>query len=65
MRRKFTQTLLIGAVECQTLNRENPGSNPVCYRFDAWAVSFSPRHRIALSCVNEYLTIDSGGNVNK
>ena len=29
------------------------------YRFEDWAFSFSP-----LSCINEYLAIDSGGNVS-
>ena len=24
-------------VECRTLNRESPGSNPLCYRFEDWA----------------------------
>ena len=28
-------------VECQTRNRESPGLNPLCYRFEVWAFSFS------------------------
>ena len=24
-------------VECRTRNRESPGSNPLCYRFEDWA----------------------------
>ena len=39
-------------------------SNPLCYHFEVWAFSFSPRRPSSLSCINEYLTIDSGGNVN-
>ena len=30
------------AVECRTRNQVSPGSNPLCYRFDDWAFSFSP-----------------------
>ena len=29
-------------VECWSLNRESPGSNPLCYCFEVWAFSFSP-----------------------
>ena len=47
------------AVKRRTRNRESPGSNPLCYRFEVWAFSFSP-----LSCINEYLAIDAGGNVS-
>ena len=46
-------------VECRTRNRESPGSNPLCYRFEVWAFSFSVD-----SAVNEYLAIDSGGCVS-
>ena len=49
-------------VECRTRNREIPGSNPRCYRFEVWAFSFTSRR---LSCINEYLAIDSGGNVSE
>ena len=52
-------------VECRTRNRENPGSNPRCYRFEVWAFSFTPRRLSRLSCINEYLAIDSGGNVSE
>ena len=48
-------------VECRTRNRESPGSNPLCYRFEVWAFSFTSRR---LSCINVYLAIDSGGNVS-
>ena len=40
----------ISAVECRTRHRESPGSNPLCY---------SPS---SLSCINEYLALDSDGN---
>ena len=50
-------------VERRTRNRESPGSNPRCYRFEVWAFSFTSRRLSRLSCINEYLAIDSGGNV--
>ena len=40
----------ISAVECRTRHRESPGSNSLCYS--------------SLSCINEYLALDSGGNVS-
>ena len=40
-------------VECRTRNRESPGSNPLCYRFEVWAFSFSSRCLSRLSCINE------------
>ena len=49
------------AVGCRTHNCESPGSNPVCYRFNCWAFSFSPRRPSSLSYINEYLAI---GKVN-
>ena len=51
-------------VECRTRNRESPGLNPLCYRFKVWAFSFTSRRLSRLSCINEYLAIDSGGNVS-
>ena len=52
-------------VEFRTRKRESPGSNPLCYRFVIWAFSFSSRRLSRLSCVNEYLVIDSGGHVSR
>ena len=52
-------------VECRTRNRESPGSNPRCYRFEVWAFSFTSRRLSRLSCINEYLAIDSGGNASE
>ena len=52
-------------VECRTRKRESPGSNPRCYRFEVWAFSFTSRRLSRLSCINEYLAIDSGGNVSE
>ena len=52
-------------VECRTRNRESPGSNPRCYRFEVWAFSFTSRRLSRLRCINEYLAIDSGGNVSE
>ena len=43
----------------------DPGSNPRCYRFEVWAFSFTSRRLSRLSCINEYLAIDSGGNVSE
>ena len=51
-------------VECRSRNRESPGSNPLCYRFEVWAFSFTSRRLSRLSCINEYLALDSGGNVS-
>ena len=48
-----------------TRNRKIPGSNPLCYHFRVWAFLFSPRPLSSLSCINEYLAIDSGGNVGE
>ena len=36
-------------VECWTRNRESPGSNPRCYRFEVWAFSFTSRRLSRLS----------------
>ena len=52
-------------VECRTRNRESPGSNPLWYRLEVWAFSFTSRRLSRLSCINEYLAIDSGGNVSE
>ena len=52
-------------VESRTRNREGPGSNLICYRFKVWAFSFSSRRLSRLSCINEYLAIDSGGHVSE
>ena len=35
------------------------------YRFEDWAFSFSTRLPSSLSCINEYLAIDRGGNVDE
>ena len=52
-------------VECRSNKRESPGSNPLCYRFEVWAFSFSSRGLSRLSCINKYLAIDSGGHVSE
>ena len=46
------------------LPSREPSSNPLCYRYEMWALSFSPRYPSSLICVNEYLAIDIGGNVS-
>ena len=52
-------------VECRTRNRESPGSNPPLLPFRRLGI-FRSLHRrpCLLSCINEYLAIDSGGNVS-
>ena len=52
-------------VECRTRNRESPGSNPRLLPFRRLGI-FRSLHRrpCSLSCINEYLAIDSGGNVS-
>ena len=52
------------AVECRTHNQERPGSNPLGYHFEVWTFLFSPQCPSSLSCINEYLPIDGGGNVS-
>ena len=47
-------------VELQTLDYENPGSNPV---LKPWASFFTLHCSTSRSCINEYLVIDSGGYV--
>ena len=51
-------------LECQALNRENPGSNHYCH-FEALAISFNPHCHSSLSHINEYLATDRGGHVNE
>ena len=49
------------AVECQTRSREIPGSiESLCYRFEDWAFSFSPKCPSSFSCIKKYLAIDGG-----
>ena len=52
-------------VECRTRNRESPGSNPPLLPFRRLGIFRSLHRRLcSLSCINEYLAIDSGGNVS-
>ena len=51
-------------VECRTSNRKKLGFEYYLLPFRSLAFSFSPRHPSSLSCINEYLAIDSGGNVS-
>ena len=48
-----------------TRHQVSPGSNPLCYRFDVWAFSFSPRCLSSFGCINEYMAVDSGDNVSE
>ena len=53
-------------VECWTLNRESPGSIPSFVTVSKFGFfSFCPRRPSPLSCINEYMVIDSGGNVSE
>ena len=65
IRRHPSWSAVAQLVECRTRNRESPGSNPRCYHFEVWAFSFTSRRLSRLSCINEYLAIDSGGNVSE
>ena len=52
-------------VECRTRNQVSPDSNPLCYRFEKSGHFRSLHWRpCSLSCINEYLAIDSGVNVS-
>ena len=51
-------------VERRTRNQVSPGSKPLWYRFEDWAFSFSPLTPQLTQLFNEYLAIDSGGNVS-
>ena len=44
-------------------SREPGFESSLCYRFEVWPFSFSPRHPSSLSCINVYLALDSAGNV--
>ena len=58
-----TKTYLVAVAEATWKN--SPGSNPRCYRFEVWAFSFTSRRLSRISCINEYLAIDGGGNVSE
>ena len=45
-------------------SREPGLESSLWYSFSVWAFSFSPRRLSPFSCINEYLAIDSGGNVS-
>ena len=49
-------------VERWPLNRGRPFPKQCCH-FKAYAFSFSPWYLSLLSCINEYLAVDIGGNV--
>ena len=48
-------------VECRTRNQVTPGSNPSLLPFRRLGIFVLS---ISLSCINENLAIDSGGNVS-
>ena len=45
-------------------SREPGFESSVCYNFEVLVFSFFPQCLSPLSCINEYLTIDSSGNVS-
>ena len=51
-------------VECQTRNLVSPGSNPALLLFRRLGITVLSIDVPVDSAVNEYLAIDSGGNVN-
>ena len=52
-------------VECRTRNQVSPGSNPPLLPFRRLGIFvLSIDAPCSLSCINEYLAIDSGGNVS-
>ena len=42
-----------------------PGFDPLCYLFEGWTFSLSPRCPSSRSGINEFLAIDSNGNVSE
>ena len=42
-----------------------PGFESHLHHFEVWAFSFSPRHPSSLSCISEYLAIDTGDNTSE
>ena len=51
-------------VECRTSNQVSPGSNPSLLPFRTLGIFvLSIGRPCSLGCINEYLAIDSGGNV--
>ena len=53
------------AVECRTRNRERSRVRILpLLPFQSLGMLFYPRCPSSLSCLNEYLAIDSGGNVS-
>ena len=51
-------------VQLRTLDYKKPGSNPACAAvLKSWASFFTLHYSSSLSCINEYLAIDSGGYV--
>ena len=51
-------------VECRTVNRESPGSNPPFSAVSKFG-HFRSLHYASVLSVNEYLAIDGGGNVSE
>ena len=46
-------------------SKEPQGSNRLCCHFEACAFSLSARCASSLSCINEYLSLDSDGNMRE
>ena len=54
-------------VECRTRSQVSPGSNPSLLSFrklGIFVLAIDSPSPCSLSCINEYLAIDSGGNVS-
>ena len=49
--------------ELRTLDYKNPGSNSILLCLKPWASVFTLHFSSSLSCINEYMAIDSGDYV--
>ena len=61
---KSTQSILAGQSLALSPIERARVRIPLCYCFEVWAFSFSSRSLSRLSCINEYLAKDNGGNVS-
>ena len=53
------------AVRTPDPQSRDPGSESSCYRFKAWAISFSPRCSSSFCYINRLLAVDRGGYMNE
>ena len=60
----YKYLLLSGRIP-HSQSREPGFESSICYRFEVCAFLFSPQRLSPLGCINEYLTIQSVGNVSE